>query len=151
MKAKELMIGDWVRITDDDTDQHFDARITGVSGLGNIYAPLPKGEHAYPFSEDCAEPIPITAEILERNGFKKRENDIYHIGPRYVLAGGREDSLVIVTPEDPPVHGVKYLTEIHTHCIGKSGVNTLHNCDIEYVHQLQHALRICGIEKEIQL
>lgn len=151
MKAEDLMIGDWVRITDDDTDMSYIVRISGTSSLRNIYAPMPEGVHVYPFSEDCVEPIPLTPEILERNGFKKRENDIYHIGPRYVLAGDLEDYLVTVVPEDPPIHGVKFLTEIHTNCIGKNGVNTLHNCDIEYVHQLQHALRICGIEKEIVL
>lgn len=156
IKPKELMLGDWIVVHDhgwnsDGTEWNADvsAKITDI-GDGGICAEN-GGDEWLNMEYGRIDPVPLTREILEKNGFKKRENDIYHIGPRYVLTGGVEDYLVIVMPEDPPVHGVKFLTEIHTNCIGKSGVNTLHNCDIEYVHQLQHALRICGIEKEIKL
>ncbi len=157
MNENELMVDDWVYgCTDpyspDEEQKKFPVRVIRIELDGDIYT-MGKNPSDDPYDYEWwnIEPIPITPEILEKNGFKKRENDIYHIGPRYVLTGGVEDYLVIVMPEDPPVHGVKFLTEIHTNCIGKSGVNTLHNCDIEYVHQLQHALRLCGIKKEIKI
>ena len=31
------------------------------------------------------------------------------------------------------------------------GMNSIHSCDIDFVHQLQHAIRLCGIDKEIEL
>lgn len=150
MKANELMIFDLVRRKKDNrtmivVEVGYDENIGAITTDDRFYGDFED------YHETQVEPIPITPEILEKNGFKKHENDIYHIGPRYVLTGGVEDYLVIVMPEDPPVHGVKFLTEIHTNCIGKSGVNTLHNCDIECVHQLQHALRLCGIKKEISI
>lgn len=152
MKANELMIGDWVRIVDDDTDQSFETRITGVSGLGNIYAPLPGGEHAYPFSEDCVEPIPITPEILEKNGFVRVER-----GEICTCYRWREKSdkiygrLVDIHLYKEPIQGVFTLIEIET-CSNKGdGLNRFHSCDTDYVHELQHALRLCGIEKEIVL
>ena len=137
MKANELMIGDWVRIVDDDTDQSFETRITGVSGLGNIYAPLPEGEHAYPFSVDCIEPIPITPEILEKNGFKQ--------DPK---SRSRKSHQIITN--DVYISWWKgRLNIMYKPFVGHS---TNHiNCDGKYVHELQHALRLAGIEKEIVL
>ena len=137
MKADELMVGDWLRIVDDDTDQSFETRITGVSGLGNIYAPLPGGEHAYPFGVDCIEPIPITPEILEKNfGVVERCSDGYCcvIKRELLLAFHLEATLDIwiAQPSDWP--HLTYSLPLP-----------------RYVHELQHALRICGIEKEIVL
>ena len=131
------MIGDWVRIVDDDTDQSFETRITGVSGLGNIYAPLPEGEHAYPFSVDCIEPIPITPEILEKNGFKQ--------DPK---SRSRKSHQIITN--DVYISWWKgRLNIMYKPFVGHS---TNHiNCDGKYVHELQHALRLAGIEKEIVL
>ena len=33
----------------------------------------------------------------------------------------------------------------------KAGCIVVHSCDIESVHELQHALRLCGIDKEIKV
>ena len=50
-----------------------------------------------------------------------------------------------------PICGVSVLTEIDTYSSKGDGVNKVHSCDIESVHELQHAIRLCGIEKEIEL
>lgn len=114
MKANELMIGDWVRITDDDTDAFFDARVGTLTRVENIFVVPPGEEMAQPFSIDCVEPIPITPEILEKNGFSRNGLDISLFDRR-----GGDDF------------------------VGAS--------NLQYVHELQHALRLCGIEKEIVL
>ncbi len=94
MKAEELMIGDYVFVGDDKTP----IKITHISK---------SGDYSY------LKPIPLTVEILEKNGFVK------HL------------------PEDNIVY--------FTITINKKEIR------IDYVHQLQHALRLCGIEKEIKL
>ena len=34
---------------------------------------------------------------------------------------------------------------------GGCGVNKVHNCTIQHLHELQHAMRLCGIKKELTL
>lgn len=138
MKANELMIGDWVRITDDDTDMSFVSQISGISSVGNIYARMPEGETAYPFAEDCAEPIPITPEILEKNfGVVERSSDGYNlvINRELILLAFHLKATLdfwIAQPRDCP--HLTYSLPLP-----------------RYVHELQHALRLCGIKKEIEL
>jgi len=144
MEAKDLMIGDWVRISDDDTDEYFDAQIKGVDFLDNVYAPIPGEEKPCPFSIDCVEPIPLTPEILEKNGF---ENDFYE----YESVA----DYVKVRNEGYSLHSTAHEWDgaLITWCNGHVDVVTdfsgEYRGEIEYVHQLQHALRLCGIDKEI--
>lgn len=60
-----------------------------------------------------------------------------------------EAAKVKVVFYDLPICCVNVLVQIEADTESGGGVNNLHSCDIEYVHQLQHALRLCGIEKEI--
>ena len=71
------------------------------------------------------EPIPLTPEILEKNGFVVESRD-YHGNP------------------------LQYCALVDGLWIDISGENYFEG-KLEYVHQLQHALRLCGIEKEIIL
>jgi hypothetical protein len=75
------------------------------------------------FSE--LEPIPLTPEILEKNGFIKER--LYCHG----------------TP-------LQYCVLVDGLWIDISGENYFEG-KLEYVHQLQHTIRLCGIEKEITL
>jgi len=138
------MIGDWVRILDDDTDQSFETRITGVSGLGNIYAPLPEDEHAYPFSVDCIEPIPLTPEILEKNGFKDVSNHTLKGCETYELSFGRDNDQKIIYKLGDYFAYESY--DDRWYRLFETQI-----CHRWCVHHLQHALRLCGIEKEIVL
>ena len=90
--------------------------------------------------------IPITAEILEKNGF---ENDFYE-----------EESIADYHAIRLEGYSLKHnIGEIDgyliTWCNGGINVTTdFHGCvqkDVSYIHELQHALRLCGIEKEIEL
>lgn len=131
METKELMIGDWVynahhkkniRITAYDFFLHGHFK----DGAQYIY-----GTGLLAFGRDLS-PIPLTPEILEKNGFKKEgswfiiEDDYYDVSIKEIT-----DS----------IWRVKYCnTEFSAFdCV-------LH---IAFVHELQHALRLCGIEKEI--
>ena len=47
------------------------------------------------------------------------------------------------------IHGVSTVMDCEVGFSG--GLNRIHKCNVKYVHELQHALRLCGIEKEIEL
>ena len=138
MKANELMIGDWVRIVDDDTNQYFETRITGISDLGNIYAPLPEGEHSYPFAAECADPIPLTREILEQNGWSEDYN-------------AETDILGHHFPEDKDLNLELYISDVDETVVWTLNCYEYGVLPLRYVHELQHALRLSGIHKEITI
>ena len=78
------------------------------------------------------QPIPITPEILERNGWKSMKN-------------GSGDFILT----KPFVGNSATITKtINGYEMSHGAFNGM---SIHYIHQLQHALRLCGIEKEIEL
>lgn len=156
LRCIDLMVGDWVRIVDDDTDEIYETKVAGISGnLGNIYAPIPEyGETAYPFGEDCVEPIPLTPEILEKNGFyfgnTTNEEDFCSSTGAGLPGegwcwdeGGGEVKIIFPIGSDGGLVRLdagffdKYLEFVFANPI----------C----VHHLQHLLRLCGIDKDIEL
>lgn len=159
MKANELMIGDWVNL-------NFDVDYkTGES----IYAPVQvtcinKDEtidvdFIYDKSESMQdfwylkliEPIPLTEEILHKNGFK---NDV--LAQKSIIAEGASNFSVILFSEDNRImlnNIDEYLNSFnnwHVH-IDTEDMRTMGVAEITYVHELQHLLKLCKIEKEIIL
>lgn len=127
MKAEELMIGDWAYIK----DYPIIARAMQV-----------KKEH-FVRSLVEFEPIPLTPEILEKNGF-------------YDRSGGSKCNYVIHTNE----YQISYYPKINRFSIYKKGIDPFYDKDkfccgfkniVKYVHELQHALKQCRIEMEIVL
>ena len=136
MKANELMIGDWVKVTDDDTDDSFIGQVKAIDALENVN--VPEGEDvAYPYSIDCLEPIPLTPEILEKNGFDVSD-------PEVSIYRFEEDGQVFrfclrrMYNKDNRPNGYSFYA-----------FNVL--AIIDSVHELQHAFRICGIDKTIEI
>jgi hypothetical protein len=134
MKANELMIDDWVRIKYPDKYEGAIGKICSLTLLeGGYYAINISDVHfgylmTEVFCEDI-EPIPLTAEILEKNGFTCDANSM------------NDSDEFIVSVEYGEYQrntndGFKMLSD------GKI---------IKYVHELQHALRLCEVEKEIEL
>lgn len=115
MKANELMVGDWI-YRPCCSDQVKEIRRNGIIGLDSARGLVL-------FSE--LEPIPITPEILEKNGFSE---DYRYEDLSYAQSCG-------------DVIGI--------HICGEKGL--MDEMYFKYVHQLQHALRLCEIEKEIIL
>lgn len=118
MKANELMIGDWVKHS-----------ITGQIGkvyriCGNEYIAFIDGDT----QSELVEPIPLTPEILEKNGLA---NDPY--GCHFKEDG---DMALEISVEE---EGIYWTINYNEYSILK----------LKYVHQLQHALKLCGIDKEI--
>lgn len=111
MKASELMLGDWV----------LDIRTKNPLRVNPFMAEMEVPEW---------EPIPLTPEILEKNGLVDDYYGSYFKEDEHM-------SLEISSSED----GIYWTINFHEYGILK----------LEYVHQLQHALKLCGIDKEITL
>ena len=117
MKAEDLMIGDWVNLYDNPIKINIDD--LGVIERDETYD---KGVHC--------KPVPLTSEILEKNGFTKDSGgeELYSIDFASLIDVGYGFELFISNDEKGEFNGTK-----------------------KYVHELQHALKLCGIEKEIVL
>lgn len=120
LQAKDLMVGDWVYIKDHPIKSQ---------------PQKVKPEH-FVRSLVEFEPIPLTKEILEKNGWSEDYNE-------------ETDSVSLHFPED-----TDFKLEIYVE--GKTILWTI-NCyeyeiiRLSYVHELQHALKLCKIKKQIEL
>lgn len=131
MKANELMIGDWVLYN--ETPQ----QILEISGIDDeVYLETDELVH-----QSEIQPIPITQEILEKNGFVQSP----HFKEVYRIVNYDEYLRVGINMKNG-----RYLNIIKTFEDGSEEFN--YNTPIpKFVHELQHALRLCGIDKEIEL
>lgn len=131
MKANELMIGDWV----------FNIHNRQNERVEEICSGLPMLSYNDLYEYDEIEPIPLTPEILEKNGFV--------IKKKWAQIGNFGDSPLIMWHfvDEPVLKTYKHELEVHQNDTGKVHVHI----PCEYVHELQHAFRMCGITKEIEL
>ena len=134
IKISELSIGDWVQYefpeigkksiqvnSIDKEDNHIGAGGVGASAWSDV---------------SNFEPIPLTSEILEKNGFVKWQGGLVLIGDE--ISCRYEDGNLTIEQGYRDNDGV--LVE-----------RLLVNIECKAVHQLQHALRLAGVEKEIEL
>lgn len=105
--------------------------------------------------EKDIEPIPLTSEILEKNGFKNPTLDDPEL-INYVFKASFEYKSPLPNVE---VLRVDYYDGVEWDFYALLGERESSDCGeqyeyiiiIKYVHQLQHALRLAGIDKEIKL
>lgn len=142
MKANELMIGDWVMPLKKKLKGIPGKVVTIDGGTGVCWIDSEDYSCLVPCSD--VERIPLTPEILEKNGFEKLDFSHFQIGDRRLVldADGRWDG---------PLSWHWVITEMDTNAKGQSVVLDYYVATINHVHELQHALRLCGIEKEIVL
>lgn len=147
LSCKDLMVGDWVQ--GNPCGQHCDRN-------NNTYykiAVLDIGNHCWGYSVcgaivelkyDNIFSIPLTPEILEKNGFKRdplwhhcdKDLDNYSISVQLGYANRIEYVKIAEKGKDDVIPSERtklYLTHI------------------KYVHQIQQALRLCGIKEIIEL
>ena len=135
MEANELMIGDWVgRVFDDKRIDYRQVDWIRTGEIGMRYQKV--------WAIGCIEPIPLTPEILEKNGFVQEDDaDMDAIAYKCfceILTGHYSANDVIVSYD-----GSKEFTI--TNDLG-------YPCDEitlyrPKVHELQHALRLCGLNE----
>lgn len=134
LESKDLQIGDWVLY---DPNVFIEDEYEPYKML--CHQQILSGEDIDLAIEDCYYPIPLTEEILVKFGFSKNN--------------GISDQ----EPFDEDEDGNKYYSLIDNRIWGwwkpnntfYIPANALGNFCVEYVHELQHILRICGVEKEI--
>ena len=133
MKANELMIGDFVlafgviRVVTLIHERLLPGDLEYISTI------IPG--HGFPdtnlsFRSEYAHPVPLTSEIFEKNGFER-------LGTDYILMG---QPFGLTNPSSPDYYKDNYWLRV-----AATSVN------IKFVHELQHALKLCGIEKEITI
>jgi hypothetical protein len=127
MDAKDLMIGDIVSVTPSSMLIRIAAihrKKVAYHACNNSFSWVRVG---------LLQPIPLTPEILEKNGFEQKQSKFIN-----------GDIEIIFTIKGFSFWSKKTIEIAHG---SGSKINNL-PC---YVHQLQHALRICGINKEIEI
>lgn len=146
MKAKELMIGDFVRTAKDvcfykgtivqvrsiDGDNRF--REKNLIGCATCIPIDDPDKMSWGVWVEYLEPIPLTPEILEKN-FLKRHG-------AYVILDDYFE--VEICEYNDGLYRLLY------NCTEMSLPRT-QITEIGFVHQLQHALRMVGVEQEITL
>lgn len=141
MKTNELMIGDFVQVE--------------PSGMAIRISTIHKKEVGYHtcqnrisfVKEELLDPIPLTPEILKKNGFNVvDENELL---VEYAWHDNNSYTSISVTFYKTPIYGVNVLFRCERNFSG--GCDKIHNCHIDFIHELQQALRLCKIEKEIVL
>jgi hypothetical protein len=128
MDCKDLMVGDWIQVK-----RGFDGHLTNekIKGL------IDNDDESYPImlateetvSPNDIVPIKLTEDILVKNGYKSTQGlDFYWL-------------------DDKKYCCVKNYDGKRLFCY-KQGINDIWLV-VKYVHQLQHLLQLCGIEKEL--
>jgi len=132
MKANEIQIGDWLYYK--GQFNAFPFKVESITKKKVGYHAEPNEHRIYYLRLSECKPIPLTPEILEKNGFELKEGEIGMYGvttvPHYLCKG---------VPFEVFCDGDPFAIWF------KEPVN------IKYVHELQHALRLCGIDKTIEL
>ena len=135
MEAKDLMIGDYVY-----NHRYWECPIVEIHKNSAIVIARHYEEEEFLLSD--LRPIPLTTEILEKNGFEVQDQG----GGRKDLWTGfgiaREGDIEVEFQDNIP---------IHLKIDGAFNGEYYTSSNITYIHQLQHALRLCGITKEIEL
>ena len=137
MKANGLMVGDWVKFPGGTIDKIVD--LPYIEGKG-ICASFAASATLFPFSVDKLEPIPLTPEILEKNGFKPQGCYKFTYTDNYCSIE------IICAPDESEDNEIVYTSGVYM-----AGATFRTTITMEYIHELQHALHLCGIEKEIIL
>lgn len=132
MKADDLMLNDWVQVYDMDCnwEKH---QIAAIDPSVVVF----KDYNTEEVNIGNIEPVALTSEMLEKNGICRK-------GAIIQLDNGLFNVYVTVWNESE-----------HNFLLGITGgygnEKVLFSKQIEYVHELQHALRMCKIDKEIVL
>lgn len=122
MEANGLMIGDYF-YRPDCVDRVVEIHKNGVIGSDPLRGLIPWSE---------IKPIALTAEILEKNGFK-----------HYIT---KEDDDSFEYSEGNFSYCFNRTTDGYMSCIDVTASFTITGL-IKYIHELQQALRLCGLNE----
>lgn len=132
MKAKDLMIGDWVirRGVPEEPMRLYDMK----ASADVVY--LDQDGRGVTEKFENIEPIPLTKKILEKNSFLKVESIEYpshSVGISFLYRNTLEGLRIFV----------------QNACVGGPTCTMIKTC--KYVHEVQHMIKMCDIEKTFVL
>lgn len=122
MKPQELQIGDWCQSKNYEGNYLYN-RVVALDSRSNQIVL----ENRW-VDTDIIEPVPLTHEILEKNGWKDADENLVH--NKYVFIHGESGVLTLN-------HWVDFYT------FSFAGGDR----EVKYVLQLQHILRDCHLEE----
>lgn len=150
MKASDICVGDWLNIynfpnDNPKKDDLFPAKVSAVSVFDPFKEPddvtcelvIPNTNDISSRPLDTCLPIELTEDILVKNGFVEVElTDSYELNTDYyeIEVWNYSDGLWVVT-----VHWIEFSSTPES------------KATVSYAHQLQHLLRLCGVEKELAI
>jgi hypothetical protein len=131
MEVNELMIGDWCAY-----GVNCKGRVTALTD--NLITLSVDGNEIngrYMLMPDMVNPIPLAEDILDNNNF-------FQDNKYFTLAITKETRIVLkhIDKEDNKWYA----------CV-ITVFDEIGHAYVHYVHQLQHLLRLCGTNKEIEL
>ena len=132
MELKNLMIGDWVIVNNSPCK---------ICSINEHCVFTEKGTSYYSMEE--IEAIPITTEILEKNGWHLDTALKEHFDSPWVYKNDKITLSLNFPSESGRFAGVLGIFTEHA-------IRTLPGFlwqDTLYVHELQHALRLCGLDE----
>jgi hypothetical protein len=128
LKISDLSVGDWVGVRCGTKINTFKVEEIRFNNIIHKYVAILNNK-SYGLSTTELHPIPITAEMLEMNGFERLlERDLFYHS---------ESGLEVAFEDGEWMHTIN----LHEY--------TIHT--ISGVHHIQHLLRLYGCEKEINL
>lgn len=156
MKATELMIGDLVRVSKDvcfkkgtivkvrgiDADNVFTEK--GLKGSATCVAVNDPDRCTGGVWCDYLEPIPLTAELLEQNGFVTEDKPDYWAGYRSYTYKEDSTGLTFRLFHDTGKYEWSGKCEISLNALP-------YWIRFEYLHELQNILKVCRIDKDIKI
>lgn len=127
-------IGDWVY---DSKRSQYPMQVVAMFANGDLHLDFDGNEgDVWECKANEVVPIPITAEILEISGF---------------IRHNREHDFFVWIPRDRECYdNIRFAFSKFALIVEFRNIN-LWLKDVKYIHQLQQALRLCGIDKEIKL
>lgn len=161
LNISDLSVGDWVNVMTEKltslvcceeieiTRGYIHSKIKGIREEGFIAVETADSRYTL-VDIGCIGPIPITAEILKKNDFIRR-SDEFGIYEYTTLLGKilRTTRVDLTAPQSINVFLHDSTIERGFYHREKTSVSIFR--DEVYVHDLQHALRLAGIDKEINL
>lgn len=138
MKFEELMHGDWVLFHDNPCRTDWVFSLLPESKV-MFSGTCPNGDNVGTNCEESICPMPLTTEILQKNGFIQNvpddKNAWFGLGCCYVHFG---DELPFVNVGNDKMGNLDNAETVGT-CVA----------EIKYVHELQRILRACNTGKDI--
>lgn len=146
ISVSDLSIGDYVRVKmckwDYDDPDTLDAKVLSIEGNSVGVGYDNSGIVMSAFVEDL-QPIPITAEVLEKNGWLPPREEI------------ERDSWWWSNKKDLALELNQYGDDWYLQIISKNEEGWEYNkrlgIGLKHIHQLQRALRLAKVDKEIEL